>query len=439
MSSVADLKYQKLSKRYLSRVPGLHLPGTDGNYASIPDVNLLDADTAHLHQSQGAWAVVGASPVGLSNVRSLIGDNSLHMVSDGVDLFPVMSPKVSIVAGQKYSTTVQIYGDVIVDVRNRLDWYDNTGTRINLSNGVWGQTVAGGWTEFTVTATAPVGAVEVEVRPHITNAVLNDEFWMDKVCLRKGPDPTFVPSTRITGDLDLRFFGAADDWTPGAQSALVAKWDGTQRSYLFRLQTNGTVKLFLSDDGSTFPSATSSMAVPFTNEEFNGLQVTWRQSDGRVQFFTADNPYDPKNTAWTQLGVDQTLTLISIHDGTSPLEVGSQDGGLFTLASNIQQIQTLDGIDGPIVASADFTRYKELTEFETPEGHTFTINGANSELGVPQEMTKEDMLVEYFWDEFNGGIKLVSGDDLREFYLGQGAVGDSIQDLAYNYWTNFVP
>ncbi|GAG43835.1 unnamed protein product, partial [marine sediment metagenome] len=31
------------------------LPGTAGNYIDTPDVNLLDADTAHLYQSVGEW------------------------------------------------------------------------------------------------------------------------------------------------------------------------------------------------------------------------------------------------------------------------------------------------------------------------------------------------------------------------------------------------
>ena len=33
----------------------LYLPGASGNYASVADVNLLDADTAHIHQSIGDW------------------------------------------------------------------------------------------------------------------------------------------------------------------------------------------------------------------------------------------------------------------------------------------------------------------------------------------------------------------------------------------------
>ena len=55
------------------------LPGAAGNYISTDDVNLLDADSAHLQQSVGQWSV-GA----LSTTHVLFGDNSLK-VTGGVD------------------------------------------------------------------------------------------------------------------------------------------------------------------------------------------------------------------------------------------------------------------------------------------------------------------------------------------------------------------
>ncbi|MCA1572820.1 MAG: hypothetical protein LC798_21510 [Chloroflexi bacterium] len=79
------------------------------------------------------------------------------------------------------------------------------------------------------------------------------------------------------------------------------------------------------------------------------MRVTWRQSDGKVQFFTSTG-----GITWTQLGIDRTIAIASIFSGTSILELGSQLAGTSNpLSGNLYRAQVRNGIDGTVVADYD--------------------------------------------------------------------------------------
>lgn len=48
-------------------------------------------------------------------------------------------------------------------------------------------------------------------------------------------------------------------------------------------------------------------------------------------------------------------------------------------------------------------------------------------------------LLDLFWLEHNDGVWPRSGDALRAFYEGEGAVGESLQDLEFNFWSEYAP
>lgn len=152
----------------------------------------------------------------------------------------------------------------------------------------------------------------------------------------------------ITGDIDLRAKVALDDWMPtSVEPGLVGKWSGsTQRSHALVISTTGRAKLYLTTDGATLVSASSSVVTGVTNGTVKWVRATWRQSDGRVQFFLSDDGVN-----WTQLGTDQAIAIASIFDSTSALELGATGGGTATLWSGkFYQAKVLDGIDGTVVA-----------------------------------------------------------------------------------------
>lgn len=178
----------------------------------------------------------------------------------------------------------------------------------------------------------------------------------------------------LTGDIDIRVKVAMDDWTPGATQALVAKRGGSSlNSYMAEVSTAGKITLVLSADGTAETTATSSVAAGFTDGTTNWVRATWRQSDGRVQFFTSSN-----GTAWTQLGTDQSIAIASIADTASQLEIGSRSSGTIdNLKGNVYSVSVRNNIldDGTgIVASPDFTAVAAATSvFQDNQLNTWTV------------------------------------------------------------------
>jgi hypothetical protein len=181
----------------------------------------------------------------------------------------------------------------------------------------------------------------------------------------------------ITGDIDIRVRVAMDDWTPAALSeTLIAKEaSGTQRSFRFVLIQSGSIGLVLSSDGSAIASAFSSIATGLVDGTTQWVRVTWRASDGRVQFFLGGGAATP---SWVQLGTDQAIVIASIFSSSSILEIGTRlNGGTEPAAGKFYRAIVRDGINGTTVFDADFTQgitSGAQTTFTATTGQTVTIN-----------------------------------------------------------------
>lgn len=180
-------------------------------------------------------------------------------------------------------------------------------------------------------------------------------------------------SLDITGDIDLRVVVGVDDWFQSGP--LIQKRASGQVSYEFALNPAGFLLLALSGDGSIETQHTSDVSLEDSVSSFDrrGLRVTWRASDGRVQFFTSDDD----GATWDQLGSNRTLdTIASIHAGTADLTVGGS--GLLRFEGHVYSAEVFDGIDGTLVASPDFTDRNEwsvgATSGSDAAGNTWTIN-----------------------------------------------------------------
>ena len=162
----------------------------------------------------------------------------------------------------------------------------------------------------------------------------------------------------ITGDLDLRVYVAADDYTPAAIGALLNKMfaDG-QRSYDFYLNAAGTLALRWSEDGTALKSKTSTAAVPTTDRAGVWLRVTLDVDNGAGgndgKFYTSSD-----GSTWTQLGSTVTTAgVTSIYDGTSQVSVGNDPPNLRVFSGKIYQAQIYDGIDGTLAAEFNADDY----------------------------------------------------------------------------------
>lgn len=182
-------------------------------------------------------------------------------------------------------------------------------------------------------------------------------------------------SLDITGDLELDIDIAPDDWTPAAAVSMMGKWDSAaNRSYLFRRGPGGTISLFLSVDGSTIASQASSVSTGFVDGARHSLKATWRQSDGRVQFFTRT-----PGGAWVQLGADGVIAIASIFSSNAPVVIGGQlSAGVLSNdeSGKIYSAVVRDGITE--VTNPDFSiQPAGTTEFQDATDKTWTINAGS--------------------------------------------------------------
>lgn len=154
----------------------------------------------------------------------------------------------------------------------------------------------------------------------------------------------------ITGDIDIRVKVALNDWTPSAISVLVSKWDGTtsgNMSYVFYVNTNGTIALTTTADGTTGVTGTSTAATSVTDGSVKWVRVTLDVNNGAEgkthTFYLSDD-----GETWTQLG--NTVTAggtTSIYNGTLAVAVGHHaSGAALPSLGKFYRAQIYNGIAG---------------------------------------------------------------------------------------------
>lgn len=143
-----------------------------------------------------------------------------------------------------------------------------------------------------------------------------------------------------TTEMDMRLAFAADDWTPAASQVMWAHGSSTASTGTFRvfLLAGGTLRLDLSDLTS-YPAFTSTAALGLTDGAIAGIRVTWRSSDGRIQFFTKTIVESTaaadiaSNTGWTQVGANVTGTAAARPTVSAPLGFTSYGATAATAAA----------------------------------------------------------------------------------------------------------
>lgn len=189
------------------------------------------------------------------------------------------------------------------------------------------------------------------------------------------PDATALDITG-TDDLTIVARVALADWTPTGQQTIVAKWAGSNLSYMFRVIGGGTLSLVWSADGSSVLQALSSVVVPATDGAWKWVAATLDVNNGStandVRFWTSDN-----GSAWTQLGITRnTAGVTSIFSGTANLHIGAQSNGTTEpLNGSISHVSVRAGIGASgVVGGTERFGFNGLTNLVgvTPATTTFT-------------------------------------------------------------------
>lgn len=177
----------------------------------------------------------------------------------------------------------------------------------------------------------------------------------------------------ITGDIDLRIDVRFPAWDEAV--TLIGKTAAApQRSYALDLNTNGTLTLYWSADGTNWLTATSTAPVPQTWGR-QAVRATLDVNNGAagrtITFYTAPT----MSGTWTQLGSSVVQAgVTSIINSTAGVSIGiGAPVGMETYSAKI-----LEGIAGTERANPDFTAQADgATSFVDAAGNTWTLGGAS--------------------------------------------------------------
>ncbi len=191
----------------------------------------------------------------------------------------------------------------------------------------------------------------------------------------------------IIGNIDIRGWGAADDWTPAQEKYMISKWSTSQKSWLPTLYAApGNLRLYWTEDGSTIKRETSTAAPSVSDGNEIGWRMTMRASDGACNFYTRTDSKEniDLDTGWSQLGDADISTAwgsngsaTSIHSGTAGVHIGGivTDTGRWT--GEQYRIIVCDGLGIANVVSdwdADDWAWVDNTSTYTENGHVWTLN-----------------------------------------------------------------
>jgi len=161
----------------------------------------------------------------------------------------------------------------------------------------------------------------------VTSFDSGENYYIGAACLREGSDASFVPSLRISGDLDNKFDVALDDYT---SAQVLYDNDG------MKVTLDGSGDFTIDAWGDT--SSALSPLSPLTNGTQYTISVEGVESTGVVTLKIDGVAQDtdtltPTTPTWSDLFVFADSTPGNYADG------------------KLYSATLRDGIDGPIVAS----------------------------------------------------------------------------------------
>ncbi len=350
----------------------VRFPGVAGNYLETEDINLLDADTAHMQQSVGQWAggttgglpeLVATPPLPppfgvtcLKTTKTAATGSEMTLRNIGGN-----GDRVGVSPSTEYVSGMWVYVDTTADLSGnteaRVGWEGATagGGYVASYIGVYGPINGQQW-HFV--SHAGVGAANVELASlylRLPDEVpVGTDVYVAAAVFRAGSDATFVPSLRIVNDLDLEIdFTLPPDFTPATNMEIFGTWDFSNGGYALRNPNADGLALAVreSDGTNNYPFASTA-----------NLGIGGRESERATIKATLDVSDTATGVKWY---VDQGLAFTSGHAIADiapggPLQVGRTPalapGGDYV--GNVYSAVVRDGIGGPIVAKFDANELK---------------------------------------------------------------------------------
>ncbi|MCA1799838.1 MAG: hypothetical protein LC650_00905 [Actinobacteria bacterium] len=316
----------------------LKLDGTEGSYATAPDVNLFVSSMAHAGEVMGNVD----RPVVLVEEPGYYGPRFHRQDHDGGaggtttptgKMAPVSDAKRY--HGVIYVRTAETGRSAKLKV-----FYDVASS----SEGSFIPLVPNEWTKVSIDNFLPLaGATKARLVVYYLDQVDGDVYEYSAACIREATGPAeFIPSSRIDGDLDIRVKGNLDDWSPTLQTFASKAESTSSNEYDWAFRTvNGGLNLV-----TDAYVATSSVNYGTPD----GVRVTREAATGNVTFYELDGD------TWVQLGSIRTTTAGPIDYVGQPLVFGALGIDSYQeTAGSFDYLEIRDGIDGPVVARFDGT------------------------------------------------------------------------------------
>ena len=357
----------------------VYVPGASGNYLSQDDVNLLDADTAHIQQSVGEWSDnINSTPTSSTpSFGSVFGTKALKFGGAASISEKTSAAVLSFTVDATTEYTFSAW------VRPVLAEIDQAQVRVSgsvVATTSWQNVSAGEWTELSVTFTTGVSTslnLVIEFQDSsVTDLPFDGEYgWASAICLRTGSDGTFVPSKRIVGVVDIEMRTSIDNL---ASNPIPMYWHNATAQLYVQVVANGSMRF--RRRGTT--SATPAGMVT----EGQTHKLRWIGEDNEQRFYVDDVLVDTNTD--DQSGADDYSGFIRIHMATSNGSSSMQEG-------DIEWAVARDGEDGPIVARLDPSAWDEATDPDvipdSVSGLDWDINRSSS--GLVTTVVDRDMFL----------------------------------------------
>lgn len=182
----------------------------------------------------------------------------------------------------------------------------------------------------------------------------------------------------ITGDIDIRIDVTPTTWRPDEDMILASRWGDGDDSWMMLLRTDGELKLFWSEGGTTRNNWSNAGGVPADSVRLS-LRITLDVDDAGsrlITYYTGESVDGP----WTTLDTDGGSST-SIDATDVDLAIGATTGGgtsfvdTSTFDGHVHAFQLRDGIDGTIAADIDFaTQDPESRSVDDDAGLTWTLH-----------------------------------------------------------------
>ena len=383
--------------------PSLILPGLSGHFADTPDINLLDADTAHAQQSLGLHTqtsqVVNTQiatpsvvpPFGTTAVRFETLITGTVFVRIPVSAGP-LDPNAPVVAPNSlYTMEVWAFTEASgVSGHGEFNWLTSSG---GFAGTVAGSNTpvaltAGTWTRFRHTGTSPSNAASMSTGFRVTTSSVGDQIFFCTVMVAAGDVAAFVPSLRIVGDVDMRAEIAWTDSSPSVDEHLIDIRSGNNGIHL--LNDSSASQLFARHgDGTVTRGNTGILLTPMVSGTFHKIRTEFDISAGEALWYLDDVLQDTNTGLSTNAGLPSGL----------PLVVGAVQGGAANnVDGKLRDAEVRDGKAGPIVARFDADDFKvgdsDGATAVDVTGRTWTLHGAATRItsGGPVRHTGDNVL-----------------------------------------------